>query len=141
MKNAELKIAIANLILIKQVKLNGGMTLDLHTNFKNLTESDKLVEETRVKLCEDLCERREPIEGEEIGKPIIITLEDGVTTSFKFSPENKEKVDKEYADLLAKECEANVIRFDEEELKKTIKGIKEITVEQTNALLYFSKKF
>lgn len=141
MKNAELKIAIANLILIKQVKLNGSMTLDLNTNFKNLSEADKLLEETRIKLCEDLCERREPIEGEEIGKPIIITLEDGVTTSFKFSPENKEKLDKDYKELLDKESDVNIIRFEEEELKKTIKGIKEITTEQTNALLFFSKKF
>lgn len=135
MKNAELRIAIEKINLIKQVKLSGGMTLDMNTTFRNLSEADKLVEETRLKLCQDLCERRDPVGDQEIGEPIMI---DNV---FQFSPENSEKINKEYMELLNREAEVHVIRFDEEELKKTIKGIKEITTEQTDALLYFSKKF
>jgi hypothetical protein len=135
MKNVELRIAIENLNLIKQVKLNGSMTLDLNTNMKNLSEADKLVEETRLKLCQDLCERRDPVGDQEIGEPIMIE------NVFQFSAENSEKINKEYTDLLNREAEVNIVRFEEEELKKIIKGIKEITSEQTNALLYFSKKF
>lgn len=135
MKNAELRIAIEKINLIKQVKLSGGMTLDMNTTLRNLSEADKLVEETRLKLCQDLCERRDPVGDQEIGEPIMI---DNV---FQFSPENSEKINKEYMELLNREAEVHIIRFDEEELKKTIKGIKEITTEQTDALLYFSKKF
>lgn len=128
MKNSELKAALDNIDIAKDIKLGGTITLALVRNKKKLEAAYKTFNETREELCKQHAEK------DESGK--IKTTPIG-TNGFEyvFTSEGLDLFNKEFQEIYNADSDVTLDKFNEAILEKYA----DLTVTQMESLMFFAE--
>lgn len=111
MKLGELQGRLEGLYKVATKTLPVKVSYAVSKNIKILSEEFKILDEQRIKICENYADK------DENGKAIQKEIENGKSI-FVFSGDNEKKVNEEYSELLSDEIEVAIHKVNASEFEK-----------------------